>query len=232
MAPSVTLCLTIGNRPEQLRQTLTSLLARASFDDVIAVNDFRDEPTNAAFRELCPGGQLVLMDEQVGHHRAVDAMYERIRTPYVFHCEDDWWFDAPCDLDAAEALLQHPQASIVCFRKVTDALFDKPRHFKAKPFVHQGQKGLRLDHLNKHWHAFTFNPHLARLDLWKQLGNFSRFASEKEISQTLRAQGRYVVYADPGACHHIGDGVSVSGTNKKSMSKRVKAWLRTKFPPA
>lgn len=230
MSPSVTLCLTIGNRPEQLRQTLTSLLSHASFDHVIAVNDFRDEPTNAVFRELCPGGQLVLMGEQMGHHRAADAMYERIRTPYVFHCEDDWWFDSAPDFEAARTLLGHPQASVVCFRKASDALHDKPRRHKPMPVVYEGYHGLRLDHLSQHWHGFTFNPHFAPLDLWRQLGDFSRFASEKEISQQFRAKGKYVVYADPGACHHIGDGASVSGTNQKSLSKRLRSWLRAKLP--
>ena len=88
-----TLCLTIGRRPELLRQTLESLFDQSpSFAHVIAINDFGDAPTNAVFKAMCPMGELVDLGRQVGHHAAVDAMYQRIQTPYVFHCEDDWLF--------------------------------------------------------------------------------------------------------------------------------------------
>jgi hypothetical protein len=225
----VTLCLTIGNRPEQLRQTLTSLLDHTTFDDIIAVNDFRDEATNEVFREMCPKGTLVLLNEKAGHHRAADAMYEHIQTPYVFHCEDDWFFETPPDLTAAQSFLEDPQTSVVCFREARDVLSEKPLGFKAISYTSQGRQGLRLDHLHKEWHGFTFNPHLSKLELWKKLGGFSRFATEKDISSVLRSENRFVVYTDPGACHHIGDGVSVSGTNKKPISKRIKLWIRSKL---
>ena len=74
-ACNLTLCLTIGRRPELLRQTLQSLLDKVEFADIIAINDFRDEETNQVFRELCPQGTLINLNEQVGHHKAVDTMY-------------------------------------------------------------------------------------------------------------------------------------------------------------
>lgn len=226
--PPITLCLTIGNRPQELRQTLLSLQSHASFENIIAVNDFRDEPSNEVFRELCPTGKLVLLDERVGHHRAVDAMYQHINTPYVFHCEDDWFFDAAPDFLAAIGFLEDPNTSVVCFRNAFDVLRDKPGGLKPSMHVFQKNSGLRLDHLHPLWHGFSFNPHLTKLALWQKLGGFSRFASEKEISTSLRADKRFVVYTEPGACRHIGDGVSVSGSNHKSLFKRFKLWLRSK----
>lgn len=85
----ITLCLTIGMRPELLRQTLQSLLNRLTFSHIIAINDFRDEATNRVFRGLCPQGQLISLKKQLGHHAAVDYMYQQVTTPYVMHCEDD-----------------------------------------------------------------------------------------------------------------------------------------------
>lgn len=226
--PLITLCLTIGNRPQELRQTLISLQSHASFENIIAVNDFRDEPSNEVFRELCPSGKLVLLDERVGHHRAVDAMYQHINTPYVFHCEDDWFFDAAPDFLAAIGFLEDPNTSVVCFRNALDVLRDKPGGLKPSMHMFKENSGLRLDHLHPLWHGFSFNPHLTKLALWQKLGGFSRFGSEKEISASLRAGKRFVVYSEPGACRHIGDGVSVSGSNHKSLFKRFKLWLRSK----
>lgn len=121
MDSSIALCITIGRRPELLRQTLESLLGRAEFKQIIAINDFRDEETNEVFRNLCPSGTLISLTEQLGHHRAVDAMYAKVKTPYVLHCEDDWLFDQ--DLRIAESiqlLNALPDVSMVCLRKYAD----------------------------------------------------------------------------------------------------------------
>ena len=98
-AQDITLCLTIGRRPELLRQTLESLFSQISFEHIIAINDFRDEETNQVFRELCPTGILLNLAEQVGHHKAVDVMYAQVKTNYIFHCEDDWLFDQPIQIE-------------------------------------------------------------------------------------------------------------------------------------
>jgi hypothetical protein len=47
-----TLYLTIGRRPELLRQTHTSLLGVDHFAKVIGINDFRDQETNDMFISL------------------------------------------------------------------------------------------------------------------------------------------------------------------------------------
>lgn len=93
MPNDITLCLTIGNRPEPLEKTLLSLLPRIDFKHIIAINDFRDAPTNEMFMKICPQGTLINLSTQVGHHQAVDAMYNLVKTKYIFHCEDDWMFD-------------------------------------------------------------------------------------------------------------------------------------------
>jgi hypothetical protein len=75
MKNEITLCLTIGRRPILLRETLASLLHRAEFKQIIAINDFRDQETNDVFKELCPTGILINPNQQLGHHCAVDLMY-------------------------------------------------------------------------------------------------------------------------------------------------------------
>lgn len=50
----VTLCITMGRRPDLLHQTLSSLLQHAQFDSIIAINDFRDDETNQVFKRYAP----------------------------------------------------------------------------------------------------------------------------------------------------------------------------------
>jgi len=217
MNNEIDLCLTIGRRPSLLRQTLESLLPRANFKQIIAINDFRDEETNDVFNELCPAGILINLDEQVGHHRAVDLMYSKVISPYVLHCEDDWLFNSDLMLTESIQLLQrNKNIGSVCLRTIED--FNLNAQDKSKEVVQEidGIKFSRLDGLHEQWHGYTFNPHVTSLSQWKTFGPYSAFKKERHISRKLRSAGTFVAYLQPGSCVHIGVDDSVSNPIKKS----------------
>lgn len=225
MRDDLTLCITMGRRQEPLKQTLESLLSRYQFAHVIAINDFRDEPTNAMFRVLCPNGTLISLNSQLGHHGAVDHMYSLVTTPYIFHCEDDWEFDDSLDVDKAIDLLNSESSlSQVCFRRLSDCYLTPEEQTKAKRCDSKGASYFRLDDLHPQWHGYTFNPHVMARETWLKLGKFSQFKKERHISRMLRKQGRYTGYINPGPCHHIGGDISVS--SKPSKFKKFKAIVR------
>jgi len=222
---NVTLCLTIGRRPDLLRQTLESLAGLPEMP-VLAINDFGDEETNEVFRALCPHGRLIDAGGHVGHHPAVDLMYAEVKTPYIFHCEDDWGFTRTDFVEEALAILAHdPKLSLVCMRASNDIpMSDQAR---ATITVHDagGIAYQRLDQVHDQWHGFSFNPHIAPKKLWEDLGGFSQFKKERYISRHLRAQGRHIAFLLPEACRHIGEGVSTA-PRPDSMFKRFKRWMR------
>lgn len=188
----LTFCITMGRRPELLDQTLASLGPLLSTMPVLAINDFGDEETNRVFRSACPHGKLMDWKPGSGHHAAVDALYAEVSTQHVFHCEDDWVFTRLDFIEDALALLKgDPLISSVCLRGIDDI------PAKDRPSVlHQtsanGQQYVRLDGSHDQWFGYTFNPHIARLDLWRGLWRFSGFRKERHISRKLRAEGRFV----------------------------------------
>jgi len=221
----VTLCVTMGNRPDLLRRTLESLLAHNRFDDVVAVNDFGDEATNAVFRAVCPTGRLVSPGEKLGHHGAVDRMYETVTTPYVFHCEDDWLFEPRPLLDTCFRLLDAvPRVAGVCVRSSKDCR-------RIWNLTGQGEAdGLTYRFFNDEeadWGGFGFNPNLQRLELWKTHGPWSRFRQEVHISRALNAEGLRYIYATPGFCRHIGKNHSVS---RMTTVERLRRSLQKRWP--
>lgn len=211
MSNEITLCLTIGNRPEPLEKTLLSLLPKINFKHIIAINDFRDTPTNEMFIKLCPQGTLINLPTQVGHHQAVDAMYSLVKTKYVFHCEDDWIFDGAIPVGEILQLLDSkPELSEICLRKIQDIPMSDEEKCKIKTYEELGLQYSRLDALHDQWHGYTFNPHIASIDSWRVLGGFKQFKKERHVSRHIRSQGKHVAYLHPGYCSHIGDGISVS----------------------
>ncbi|KFE35807.1 hypothetical protein [Thioclava atlantica] len=222
----VTICITMGLRPELLRKTLLSLGTLVCEFSVLAVNDFGDEETNREFRSICPNGRIIDLGGHVGHHAAVDRMYRQVRTPYVMHLEDDWHFDRLDFLPASLSLLQRNEAiSSVCLRSVDDFAL-KEDESSRMVFSSIGEtRFARLDGLHPQWHGFTFNPHLSRRADWENLQGFSRFKKERHVSRAMRRQGRFVAYLDPGACRHIGWTESVAQPPMSSF-KKFKKWAR------
>ncbi len=219
----VTLCLTIGRRPILLKRTLESLISKFDFKQVIAINDFRDEPSNAVFKAICPNGLLLNLAEQVGHHKAVDAMYSMVKTPFIFHCEDDWLFDTPLEIDkGVNLLISNPNMTSVCYRKLIDFHLNQKDLDRVEFHEFEGMRYARLDGLHDQWHGYTFNPHLIRADFWRLLGGFSSFKKERHVSRWVRSRGGFVAYLESGPCFHIGDDDSVSNPAKQSLWQKMK----------
>lgn len=223
----ITLCLTIGGRPDHLQRTLASLPDSGRFAAVIAVNDFGDEASNTVFRAAFPSGQLIVPGCHLGHHRAVDQLYQRVQTPYVFHCEDDWLFVRSLDWWQVIKLLErNAEISQVCLRDVEDFGMPDAERQQVR-IVEDGEISyLRLDQAEPKWHGYTFNPHLAPLKLWRDLGGFSRFRAEWNLSNTLRRRGRFVAYLPSGLCFHIGaDRSMVAAVQSRRRALWLPGWL-------
>ncbi|NPD14806.1 glycosyltransferase [Xinfangfangia sp. D13-10-4-6] len=225
IADKITLCLTMGRRPDLLRQTLQSLKGLPPMA-VLAINDFGDEETNAVFREMCPHGRLIDAGRHLGHHGAVDLMYAEVKTPYIFHCEDDWGFTRTDFLEDAVRLLHtDPLISVVCLRASGDIPLSDADRKLVQNETRDGIALQRMEAVHPQWHGFSFNPHLAEKRLWEELGGFSQFEKERYVSRFLRAKGRYVAFLLPEACRHIGDNRS-NTPGRDSLFRRVKKWLR------
>lgn len=221
---AVTQCLTMGRRPDLLQQTLQSLTPLRHLP-TLAVNDFGDPASSAVFLDVWPGGKIVPQDGHLGHHPVIDRMYAHVHTPYVFHNEDDWLFERTDFLAPALRLLEaEPRITVVCLRRTDDI----PLPDEARARITRERAGgvdyARLDALHPQWHGFTLNPHVARLDLWRELGGYARFAKERHLSRHLRAQGRFVAFLDPGACRHIGEDRSLT-PRRPTLLAQVRGWL-------
>lgn len=221
---NITLCLTIGKRPELLRQTLTSLFEKCHFENVIAVNDFGDKETNDVFLDCCPHGILLNQESHIGHHLAVDRMYQYVTTDYIFHCEDDWHFDSELNIASyIELLKTNPKITSICLRKILDFPFLDEDLVKIEYLDTVPVKSAKLTALHEQWHGYTFNPHIISVDTWKEIGGFSTYKKERHVSRWLRKKGKYILFLKEGVCYHIGEDDSVANPPKTNIFAQMKA---------
>lgn len=214
----ITICITMGHRPDHLKRSLESLGPELRALPTIAINDFGDQPTNDMFFDVCPHGELVDLGGHVGHTRAIDAMYERVQSKYIFHMEDDWEFYRQDFIGDAIAILDtSKEVSSVCFRDMSDIKMKGERRALVQYESIAGVNIARADGTHDNWFGYTFNPNLALTSHWQTLGGFSQFRGEMPVSRAFRRKGMFTANLEPGACRHIGWGDSIRKQKQKGQ---------------
>ena len=233
----VTLCITSCDRLPLLQETLRSFLPahKQYFAETIIIEDGRSKAVKRWLKAAHPNVRLIMNTFKLGHLRSVDRMYEEVKTPYIFHGEDDWLFENQDVILPCKRLLEADDSiDLVCVRKLTDM---RSGHFHEAQFHELNGVRFYVLPLEAHsfWGAFTFNPSLVRRRLWEQYGPYNQYVTEAGISARMKADGKKAVFLDPGSCVHIGwedhvidpfqkgGGKTFAGKLKNSISKRFRS---------
>ena len=179
MSLGITMVITSCGRQDLLAETVKSFEQHApnTLDELIIVED--GPADNRFVRELMPTVKSVtLLNSPVprrGQLLNIEWAYEQVKTPYVFHCEDDWRFTKPKFIEDSLTLLEtFPECLMVHLRghrdqwqeshnrswiEETEYKLDELSYWKTRPWIqHDGGFG------------FSFNPGLRRLADYTRIG--------------------------------------------------------------
>jgi len=95
MSDDVTLFLTACNRPQLLKQTLESFVKFNTYPikEAIICEDSGLTGINDFAKEILPCPLTILYNpKRIGQMKSIENGLSYIKTPYVFHCEEDWEF--------------------------------------------------------------------------------------------------------------------------------------------
>jgi hypothetical protein len=208
-----TLVITSCGRPHLLKQTWAAL--QATLDQgprqTIIVDD-GDLPRP----DWLPRHNVKWINNGVrrGQIYSIDRAYEEIKTPFIFHCEDDWGFHETGYLrESLDLLERYPDVLQVWLRGIpTPAdIRDRFTIYRVEPHP------VYPIHVAKyHWEGwnggFSFNPGLRRLSDYQRIGSYGRHVGYDPHGCGERALGR--LYHDLGFVaailpkpytYHIGD---------------------------
>ena len=179
MNAEITLVLTSCGRYDLLSQTLESFYKfnTYSIKEVIIVEDWNRE------------GQI----------KSIDKAYARVKTPYIFACEDDWCFYKSGFIEKSlEILEKYPKILQVWLREHNDT--------NGHPIVKLPQFDVETM-LNPwgNWGGFSWNPGLRRLDDYKTLGHpYLYYGQEHIVSKAYMDLGFHSAITPEGYVKHIG----------------------------
>ncbi|KZK79558.1 hypothetical protein PsAD46_04270 [Pseudovibrio sp. Ad46] len=236
--PDVTLCITSCGRLDLLRETLDSFMPRhvQFFADAFLTEDANSQAVREWLQENYPQFKVFMNAPKLGHLRSVDTMYQEVRTPYIFHGEDDWLFEDVEIISACKKILESDSSiSVVCVRQFSDLSENQVKNFQINE-VDGIKFGCHPVERHAKWGAFTFNPSLLRRSLWEQYGPYVQYETEAGISIRMKQDGLKIAFLDPGSCKHIGwdahvDDPFQGGKSSKLIKKLMNSIKkrRTKF---
>lgn len=205
----VSIVITACGRPDLLERTITSFLKWNTYPIAqwIISEDSGIPDINKDVVAKYPDFTWIHAPARRGQIRSIDEAYSHVKTPYVFHLEEDWeTYRGGVIEESLELLKKHPNISAVMCRAHGDGSYTMSND---PPFLN----------CYPPWGYYSFNPGLRRMSDVQELfgGSFATFTnfdikqplkSEIAINNRFRDAGfRMAMTKDAeGYLKHIGDG--------------------------
>lgn len=237
MINKITLVLTSCGRIDLLEQTLDSFFQWNDYPitEYIITEDSADpkvfEDCEKLNREKYNNKlKFIFNYQKLGQTASIDKAYAMVKTPYIFHCEEDWNFYRGGFIKQSIDLLNiYPNILQAWIRPKSDGHVNRiaPLVFKVNgiPFrkvlpatFYTGrilEDGKR--EIVQNYNGFSFNPGVKRLRDYKLLkGGYSKYNQEHLIDYFYRDAGYIVVGLgendQDGWVNHIGNNRRVKNT--------------------
>lgn len=204
----VTVCLTACGRPDLLERTLKSFFEFNTYPlaDFFIYEDSGALECNAHLWEQYKNIKWFGNRERLGQIMAIDQLYRRVQTKYIFHCEEDWEFYRHGFIEASRNILEdNAGLCMVWIREKGDT--------NQHPIIWQQQYGIMKTNHNGLWGGFCFNPGLRRKADYDLFGSYSSHAkfsfakpwkAEAIISKLYSSAGFRAAILTEGYIKHIG----------------------------
>lgn len=200
--------LTSCGRFDLLRQTVESFLRFADVRPMqfIIVEDSGDDKVRDALAGLDFPFEFVINRPALGQDAAIDAGYALVKTPLVFHCEDDWLFFRGDFIRESFYLLEKfPKVSVVFLRGLDERKELRELQIQESDgvlFV------LTYPKLHKQFFGYGYNPGLRRLADYQRVAPVAAVGDEGMVSWVFKHLGFYSAHLFIPAAAHLGWGRS------------------------
>lgn len=206
--PSVSFVITTCNRLDLLEQTLTSFfeLCKFPFAEYIMSDDSGDVSVYEKLQNQWGHKFTIIQNKpKLGLCRTIDKLWNHVTSEYIFHCEDDWKFDAnPAVIEDSLSILQeHAYVHQVQIRH----LYDTPH--KPEPQLYSTLNFVNFQKIpwwNDAWTGYSWNPGLRRKSDYQTMfpNGVQEFGDEIDCSKHSMKFDYLAVLLENTSCAHIG----------------------------
>ena len=161
--------------------------------------------------------------KKLGQIKSIVDIYKRIRTPYVFHCEDDWIYTRKKFIeDSLEILKTDSKIIQVWLESKKSASRLDIFEYGPLEYTKKNKIGFRKVTCKDGWEwgYFSFRPGVKRMSDYNLIGGYSKFKNELDIGVKYKKLGFYTVIIEKPAVVDIGDDHHVSDPTRKWPKRR------------
>jgi|LauGreDrversion4_2_1035121.scaffolds.fasta_scaffold17322_6 GT2 family glycosyltransferase len=205
---NITVTLTSCGRIDLLKRTITSFLETNTYPiyEYIVIND--DPSSKDLVEEVFANlgnCRIIHNPVNIGLKKSLDILFNSVTTNYIFHLEDDWFFEHKNAyvLDSLTILENSPDIHQVWVRHSHDT----PHPAHTTLLTCNGVEYFELhNNFNGIWNGYSWNPGLRRKSDYLQMfpNGVAEFNSESECALHSRKFDYKVVQLKNTTCYHIG----------------------------
>lgn len=221
-----TCVLTSCNRFDLLEKTLRSFFKNVDIQpkEFIIIEDSGNKKVHDCLKLFNYPFKVTVNPTNLGQAKSIDIGYLQVKTPYIFHCEDDWVFTRSGFIkESLKVLKKHHNVSIVQLRGRGESV--KLKHLVTKN-LQVTEYFLANTKTDKRYFSYGYNPSLRRLSDYQMLAPFSKIGGEREVSWVFKQLGFVTAHLEIPAVRHIGDKRHINDITaaKIGLQKTFRSW--------
>ena len=226
MKKDMSFVLTSCGRTKLLDKTLKSFFKYNDYN----IKDFflvEDSVNNLVYEEVKKKWKnkikIFCNKKKLGQIKSIVDIYKKIRTPYVFHCEDDWIYTRKKFIeDSLEILKTDSKIIQVWLESKKSASRLDIFEYGPLEYTKKNKIGFRKVTCKDGWEwgYFSFRPGVKRMSDYNLIGGYSKFKNELDIGVKYKKLGFYTVIIEKPAVVDIGDDHHVSDPTRKWPKRR------------
>lgn len=214
----ITLVVTSCGQPDLLKRTLDSFIHYADIIPVYSVvieDSEKDINIHQATSAL--NDPLIIINQQkLKQIKSIDKAYSFVKTPYIFHLEDDWeFFETGFMQKSLDVLEENASMINVNLRRRFDGTRGSHHPVEYYEKTKSGTTyGVYTQDFAVNYHGFAFNPGLRRLSDYKLIAPYSQHGPEDVLNHVYKRLGFRGACLELGYCTHIGEHQTRPGANQ------------------
>ena len=209
----ITFTITTCNRLDLLEKTLTSFsnLNKYPIDEYIMSDDSGSSEVFDFLKNTFGDKFKILQNNpKIGLAKSIDRLFSEAKNEYIFHCEDDWFFEGNPNFinDSLTILENNKNIHHVWIRHEDDLAqqYLASLNFNEDSIVEFNNIKYKQIPIIEHWNGFSYNPGLRRKSNYITFfpDGVAAIGDESDCAKYTASFNYKSVLLNNTSCYHIG----------------------------
>lgn len=224
MKDKMTFVLTSCGRTELLNKTLESFFSMNTFklEKYYLVEDSVNEEVYRSIKNKWDKKiDLLFNKEKKGQIKSIVETYKKIKTPYIFHCEDDWIYTRKKFIEDSLEIMKTDEKIIQVWLESKESA-SRLDIFSYGPLLKYKGIGFRRVFCKEGWEwgHFSFRPGVKRMSDYNLISGYQSYKNELDIGVSYKSYGFYTVIIEKPAVKDIGLDQTIFDPTRKWPKRR------------